>query len=169
MKRTNLLLIVLLGLMVVGCQRNPIIHKIHVDVTENHKKSITLSDYTHFDWDRALLFNCPRATIDGHRRDSLERLFHVDFDEIAPRSSYDFTYPLIFLKSNKVVHAEITNEDYFSDELALFHNTEFIIFKSASVHLQDIVEIPRNNCTFKAWIEGDYQWHHTILLKRMPI
>ena len=168
MKRTNLLLIVLLTLMVVGCQRNPIIHKIHVDVTENHKKSITLSDYTHFDWDRALLFNCPRATIDGHRRDSLERLFHVDFDEIAPRSSYDFTYPLIFLKSNKVVHAEITNEDYFSDELALFHNTEFIIFKSASVHLQDIVEIPRNNCTFKAWIEGDYQWHHTILLKRMP-
>ena len=168
MKRTNLLLIVLLGLMVVGCQRNPIIHKIHVDVTENHKKSITLSDYTHFDWDRALLFNCPRATIDGHRRDSLERLFHVDFDEIAPRSSYDFTYPLIFLKSNKVVHAEITNEDYFADELALFHNTEFIIFKSASVHLQDIVEIPQNNCTFKAWIEGDYQWHHTILLKKMP-
>jgi hypothetical protein len=155
--------------MVVGCQRNPIIHKIHVDVTENHKKSITLSDYTHFDWDRALLFNCPRSTIAGHRRDSLERLFHVDFEEIAPRSSYDFTYPLIFLKNDKVVHSEVNKEDYFPDEQRLFYNMECILLKPLSVRSQDIVEIPRNNCTFKAWIEGDYQWHHTILLKKMPI
>ena len=168
MKRTNLLLIVLLTLMVVGCQRKPIIHKIHVDVTENHKKTITLSDYTHFDWDRALLFNCPRSTIAGHRRDSLERLFHVDFEEIAPRSSYDFTYPLIFLKNDKVVHSEVNKEDYFPDEQRLFYNMECILLKPLSVRSQDIVEIPRNNCTFKAWIEGDYQWHHTILLKRMP-
>ena len=172
MKRTNLLLIVLLGLMVVGCQRKPIIHKIHVDVTENHKKTITLTDYTDFEWDRALLFNNPRSTMVGHRCDSLEKLFHIDLNKIAPKSPhkiyYDFTYPLLFLKGEEVVHVEINKEDHFPDDRPLFANMECIMFRHRSIGSQDIIEIRRDKCTYKAQVGEDYQFLQTVLLEPLP-
>ena len=57
MKTLRIISFILGLLLFYSCQKNPVIHAIHVDVTENHQDTIVLTNYTDFDWDRALFFN----------------------------------------------------------------------------------------------------------------
>ena len=58
-----------------GCQKNPVIHNIHVDATENHQDTIVLTNYTDFDWDRALFFN-DYLTCAYHEKDFIEKTYN---------------------------------------------------------------------------------------------
>ena len=80
MKYKHYVIMISLAVLFGGCRKNPIIHQINVDVLKHHKDTINLSDYTEFDWDRALYFDDFLMGIYVHNdRDSLEKRFNINF------------------------------------------------------------------------------------------
>lgn len=142
-----LYLLPLLGLFSC-CQKNPIIHNIYVDVLENGKDTITLTDYTDFEWDRALLFQEMIIQIYSHNhRDSIEKRFNISLEEILPYQEYEFKAPLVFLLNNKVTHIEENYRDTFPNDEDMFKKEKLW---SENDSKASIVEIKKRHCRFKA-------------------
>ena len=132
-----------------GCQKNPVIHNIHVDATENHQDTIVLTNYTDFDWDRALFFN-----------DYLTCAYQLSL------SKYEFAIPVVFIKDGRIVHVEVNGEETFPDDEKKWEmeTIEFIYPQGKAPLIQ---EVKRENCKFKACTDG-YQKHHAIMLENIP-
>ena len=90
-----------------GCQETPVIHKMHVDILENQLDTIKLSDYTDFDWDRALFFN-DYLTCAYHEKDFIEKTYNFSLNALS-LSKYEFAIPVVFIKDGRIVHVEVFN------------------------------------------------------------
>ena len=88
-----------------GCQETPVIHKMHVDILENQLDTIKLSDYTDFDWDRALFFN-DYLTCAYHEKDFIEKTYNFSLNALS-LSKYEFAIPVVFIKDGRIVHVEV--------------------------------------------------------------
>ena len=88
-----------------GCQETPVIHKMHVDILENQLDTIKLSDYTNFDWDRALFFN-DYLTCAYHEKDFIEKTYNFSLNALS-LSKYEFAIPVVFIKDGRIVHVEV--------------------------------------------------------------
>ena len=97
-----------------GCQKNPVIHNIHVDATENHQDTIVLTNYTDFDWDRALFFN-DYLTCAYHEKDFIEKTYNFSLNALS-LSKYEFAIPVVFIKDGRIVHVEVNGEETFPDD-----------------------------------------------------
>ena len=156
----------ILGLLLFySCQKNPVIHAIHVDVTENHQDTIVLTNYTDFDWDRALFFN-DYLTCAYHEKDAIEKSYDFRLDAL-PLSKYEFANPVVFIKDGRIVHVEVNGEETFPDDEKKWKmETIGFIYPQGKAPL--IQEVKRENCKFKAsWTEG-YQKHRTVMLESVP-
>ena len=78
----------------------------HVDILENQLDTVRLSDYTNFDWDRALLFNKYVSFVCTHEKDSIEKKYNINMDEVVSSVSSWFSHnykaPIIFLKETRL-------------------------------------------------------------------
>ena len=88
-----------------GCQETPVIHKMHVDILEKQLDTIKLSDYTDFDWDRALFFN-DYLTCAYHEKDFIEKTYNFSLNALS-LSKYEFAIPVVFIKDGRIVHVEV--------------------------------------------------------------
>ena len=166
MMKTIRLISLILGLLLFySCQKNPVIHAIHVDVTENHQDTIVLTNYTDFDWDRALLFNKYVSFVCTHEKDSIEKKYNINMDEVVSSVSSWFSHnykaPIIFLKGDKIVHVEINREDPFMDDEEIGRRESIMLDEPVP---ETVVEIKKDDCILKVGIVGDYQIHHTIMI-----
>ena len=143
----------------------PVIHKMHVDILENQLDTIKLSDYTDFDWDRALLFNKYVSFVCTHEKDSIEKKYNINMDEVVSSVSSWFSHnykaPIIFLKGDKIVHVEINREDPFMDDEEIGRRESIMLDEPVP---ETVVEIKKDNCILKVGIVGNYQIHHTIMI-----
>ena len=148
-----------------GCQETPVIHKMHADILENQLDTIKLSDYTDFDWDRALLFNKYVSFVCTHEKDSIEKKYNINMDEVVSSVSSWFSHnykaPIIFLKGDKIVHVEINREDPFMDDEEIGRRESIMLDEPVP---ETVVEIKKDNCILKVGIVGNYQIHHTIMI-----
>ena len=165
MKLYKVILSIYVIFLVCGCQKNPVIHKIHMDVLENHKDTIELVDYTNFDWDRALLYNDYVICVNRRNRDSIEKALHFNLNKL-PLRSYEFVAPLIFLKDDRIVHVEVNKEETFPNSKRR-KNKEKIWIDHPKEEIPLIEEILRTDSRFETSVEG-YQKHHTVRLKIIP-
>lgn len=143
---------------VSSCQQKPVIHQIYVDTKIHHKDTIQLSDYTDFEWDRALLFMEEVGYImnimnfDRDKKDSLEQRFSINFEEVFPYKSkkfytYEFSEPLLFMKGGKIVHIEKNYNDTFPDDEKGWEEEQILLWTDKD---PIIYEIKRDHCRFKA-------------------
>lgn len=159
---------VLYAFLVLGaltsCQKNPIIHNIYVDVLENGKDTITLTDYTDFEWDRALLFHQTISSINRHS-DSIEAAFSINLKDIP--SHYENSAPFIFLKDNKIIYMEKNFEDTFPNDEDILKEEKIVI---KTQQFQHVIEIRKEKCQFKA--KRNYNKispkDHIVALKHIP-
>lgn len=105
MKTLRIISFILGLLLFYSCQKNPVIHAIHVDVTENHQDTIVLTNYTDFDWDRALFFN-DYLTCAYHEKDFIEKTYNFSLNALS-LSKYEFAIPVVFIKDGRIVHVEV--------------------------------------------------------------
>lgn len=105
MKTLRIISFILGLLLFYSCQKNPVIHDIHVDVTENHQDTIVLTNYTDFDWDRALFFN-DYLICAYHEKDAIEKAYGFSLNALS-LSKYEFTIPIVFIKDGRIVHVEV--------------------------------------------------------------
>lgn len=147
-----------------GCQETPVIHKMHVDILENQLDTIRLSDYTDFDWDRALFFN-DYLTCAYHEKDFIEKTYNFSLNALSLSIS-EFAIPVVFIKDGRIVHVEVNGEETFPDDEKKWEmeTIEFIYPQGKAPLIQ---EVKRENCKFKAWTDG-YQKHHAIMLENIP-
>ena len=166
MMKTIRLISFILGLLLFySCQKNPVIHAIHVDVIENHQDTIVLTNYTDFDWDRALLFNKYVSFVCTHEKDSIEKKYNINMDEVVSSVSSWFSHnykaPIIFLKGDKIVHVEINREDPFMDDEEIGRRESIMLDEPVP---ETVVEIKKDDCILKVGIVGNNQIHHTIMI-----
>ena len=161
MKTLRIISFILGLLLFYSCQKNPVIHAIHVDVTENHQDTIVLTNYTDFDWDRALLFNKYVSFVCTHEKDSIEKAYGFSLNALS-LSKYEFAIPIVFIKDGRIVHVEVNGEETFPDDEKKW-KMETIRFIYPQGETPLIQEVKRENCKCKAWAD-DYQKHHTIML-----
>ena len=142
----------------------PVIHKMHVDILENQLDTIKLSDYTDFDWDRALFFK-DYLTCAYHEKDFIEKTYNFSLNALS-LSKYEFAIPVVFIKDGRIVHVEVNGEETFPDDEKKWEmeTIEFIYPQGKAPLIQ---EVKRENCKFKAWTDG-YQKHHAIMLENIP-
>ena len=164
MKTLRIISFILGLLLFYSCQKNPVIHAIHVDVTENHQDTIVLTNYTDFDWDRALFFN-DYLTCAYHEKDFIEKTYNFSLNALS-LSKYEFAIPVVFIKDGRIVHVEVNGEETFPDDEKKWEmeTIEFIYPQGKAPLIQ---EVKRENCKFKAWTDG-YQKHHAIMLENIP-
>ena len=164
MKTSRLISFILGLLLFCSCQKNPVIHNIHVDATENHQDTIVLTNYTDFDWDRALFFN-DYLTCAYHEKDFIEKTYNFSLNALS-LSKYEFAIPVVFIKDGRIVHVEVNGEETFPDDEKKWEmeTIEFIYPQGKAPLIQ---EVKRENCKFKAWTDG-YQKHHAIMLENIP-
>ena len=160
MKTLRIISFILGLLLFYSCQKNPVIHAIHVDVTENHQDTIVLTNYTDFDWDRALFFN-DYLTCAYHEKDFIEKTYNFSLNALS-LSKYEFAIPVVFIKDGRIVHVEVNGEETFPDDEKKW-KMETIRFIYPQGETPLIQEVKRENCKCKAWAD-DYQKHHTIML-----
>ena len=164
MKTLRIISFILGLLLFYSCQKNPVIHAIHVDVTENHQDTIVLTNYTDFDWDRALFFN-DYLTCAYNEKDAIEKAYDFKLDALS-LSKYEFAIPIVFIKDGRIVHVEVNGEETFPDDEKKWEmETIRFIYPQGKAPL--IQEVKRENCKFKAWTDG-YQKHHAIMLENIP-
>jgi hypothetical protein len=158
-----LYLLPLLGLFSC-CQRKPVIHNIYVDITQNGKDTIVLTDYTDFNWDRALLFHQTISSINRHS-DSIEAAFSINLKDIP--SHYENSAPFIFLKDNKIIYMEKNFEDTFPNDEDILKEEKIVI---KTQQFQHVIEIRKEKCQFKA--KRNYNKispkNHIVALKHIP-
>ena len=164
MKTLRIISFILGLLLFYSCQKNPVIHAIHVDVTENHQDTIVLTNYTDFDWDRALFFN-DYLTCAYHEKDFIEKTYNFSLNALS-LSKYEFAIPVVFIKDGRIVHVEVNGEETFPDDEKKWEmeTIEFIYPQGKAPLIQ---EVKRENCKFKACTDG-YQKHHAIMLENIP-
>ena len=156
----------ILGLLLFySCQKNPVIHAIHVDVTENHQDTIVLTNYTDFDWDRALFFN-DYLTCAYHEKDAIEKTYDFRLNAL-PLSKYEFANPVVFIKDRRIVHVEVNGEETFPDDEKKWKmETIGFIYPQGKAPL--IQEVKRENCKFKASMTVGYKNHPGVMLESVP-
>lgn len=156
MKYKHYVIMISLAVLFGGCRKNPIIHQINVDVLKHHKDTINLSDYTDFDWDRALYFDDFLMGIYVHNdRDSLEKRFNINFRDF-PVDKYEGTRPFVFMKGRRIVHSEINVKTFFPDvEKGRGQESIGIFLKiKPGEECPAIIEIKKEDCIFKARSNG---------------
>ena len=164
MKTLRIISFILGLLLFYSCQKNPVIHNIHVDAKENHQDTIVLTNYTDFDWDRALFFN-DYLTCAYHEKDFIEKTYNFSLNALS-LSKYEFAIPVVFIKDGRIVHVEVNGEETFPDDEKKWEmeTIEFIYPQGKAPLIQ---EVKRENCKFKACTDG-YQKHHAIMLENIP-
>ena len=166
MMKTIRLISFILGLLLFySCQKNPFIHAIHVDVTENHQDTIVLTNYTDFDWDRALFFN-DYLTCAYNEKDAIEKAYDFKLDALS-LSKYEFAIPIVFIKDGRIVHVEVNGEETFpNDEKKREMETIGFFYPQGKAPL--IQEVKRENCKFKASLTEGYKNHPGVMLESIP-
>ncbi|MBR4779391.1 MAG: hypothetical protein IK011_05850 [Bacteroidaceae bacterium] len=166
MIKTIRLIFFILGLLLFySCQKNPVIHSIHMDVIENRQDTIVLTNYTDFDWDRALFFN-DYLTCAYHEKEFIEKTYDFRLNELS-FSKYEFASPIVFIKDGRIVHVEVNGEETFPDDEKRW-KMETIRFFYPPGKTPVIQEVKRENCIFKASLPNGYQMHHSVMLESIP-
>ena len=165
MKTLRIISFILGLLLFCSCQKNPVIHAIHVDVTENHQDTIVLTNYTDFDWDRALFFN-DYLTCAYHEKDAIEKAYGFSLNALS-LSKYEFAIPIVFIKDGRIVHVEVNGEETFPDDEKKW-KMETIGFFYPQGKAPLIQEVKRENCKFKASLTVGYENHHGVMLESIP-
>jgi len=107
---------------------------------------VKLTDFTEFDWDRALVFNYPTSAKE------ISDVLHVNYDK-----SLDLISGIIFVKSDKITYDEIFKNDYESPP-------RFFIYPHRDINAQPKYKVfTRDNAVFECE-RKEYKYHNCYVL-----
>ncbi|MWP48225.1 MULTISPECIES: hypothetical protein [unclassified Gilliamella] len=124
----RLIIAIVFVFLLIGCDKDPL-EKVAEYIEKNHPKTITLSDYTDFEWDEVWLIS---GSIGG-RYITLMRDQNIDVNKVetSPNSRYgidkDYFKTIVYIYNNKVVYYEFPPDGrgYFNAIDAIWTRADF--------------------------------------------